>query len=188
MKTKQRCDWSEKDKLYQHYHDTEWGKPSHDDTHLFEMLCLAGIQAGLSWHMVLSKRENYRKAFDNWDPKKIAKYGDKKVEALMQNAGIIRNRLKINCVITNAKVFLEVQKEFGSFDQYLWAFVDHQPVNNRPKHPQDIPASTPLSDTISKALQKRGFKFVGTTICYAYMQTVGLVNDHLAYCRVLPKK
>jgi DNA-3-methyladenine glycosylase I len=152
------------------------------------MLCLEGMQAGLSWYTVLTKRENYRKAFDNWDAKKIAKYDEKKIEALMQNAGIIRNRLKINAVIANAKAYLEAQKEFGSFDNYIWSFVDHQPIINHPKSIRDVPASTPVSDAMSKALKKRGFKFVGSTICYAYMQAVGMVDDHMAKCWVVKSK
>ena len=179
---KVRCAWSNKDKLYQDYHDNEWGIPNHDDRHLFEMLCLEGAQAGLSWYTVLTKRENYRKAFDNWDAKKIAKYDEKKVEKLMQNEGIIRNRLKINSVIGNAKAFLAVQKEFGTFDKYIWSFVNHKPIINQIKTFSDVPAKTALSDAMSKDLLKRGFKFVGSTICYAYMQATGMVNDHMANC------
>jgi DNA-3-methyladenine glycosylase I len=177
-----RCSWSTKDKLYQDYHDEEWGTPDHDDQHLFEMLCLEGAQAGLSWYTVLTKRENYRKAFDKWDVKKIIKYDEKKVEQLMQNEGIIRNRLKINSVITNAKAFLAVQKEFGSFDQYIWSFVNHKPIINHYKGMSGVPAKTPISDAMSKDLLKRGFKFVGSTICYAYMQATGMVDDHLEDC------
>ena len=188
LKPKERCDWCNKDELYQNYHDNEWGKPNHDDKHLFEMLCLEGMQAGLSWYTILTKRENYRKAFDNWDAKKIARYDEKKVEALMQNAGIIRNRLKINAIIGNAKAYLEAQKEFGSFDNYIWSFVDHQPIINHPKNMRDVPASTPVSDAMSKALKKRGFKFIGSTICYAYMQAVGMVDDHMAKCWVVKSK
>ena len=179
---KVRCAWSNKDKLYQDYHDNEWGIPNHDDRHLFEMLCLEGAQAGLSWYTVLTKRENYRKAFDNWDAKKIAKYDEKKVEKLMQNEGIIRNRLKINSVIGNAKAFLAIQKEFGTFDQYIWSFVNYEPIINHIKTFSDVPAKTALSDAMSKDLLKRGFKFVGSTICYAYMQATGMVNDHMANC------
>lgn len=184
MRTKEkvRCSWSEKDKLYQDYHDHEWGTPNHDDKHLFEMLCLEGAQAGLSWYTVLTKRENYRKAFDNWDAKKIAKYDEKKIEALMQNEGIIRNRLKINATIGNAKAFLAVQKEFGSFDQYIWSFVQHKPIINHYKDMKQVPAKTAISDAMSKDLLKRGFKFVGSTICYAYMQATGMVDDHMEGC------
>ncbi|MBV7531247.1 DNA-3-methyladenine glycosylase I [Chitinophaga sp. sic0106] len=179
---KARCGWCTKDQLYIDYHDSEWGTPQHDDVHLFEMLNLEGAQAGLSWYTVLTKRENYRKAFDNWNAKKIAKYDEKKVEELMQNAGIIRNRLKINATIGNAKAFLAVQKEFVSFDQYIWSFVDHKPVNNKFKSMREVPAKTAVSDAMSKDLLKRGFKFVGSTICYAYMQATGMVNDHVDGC------
>ncbi|HVI45958.1 MAG TPA: DNA-3-methyladenine glycosylase I [Chitinophaga sp.] len=181
-KEKNRCGWSLKDKLYMDYHDHEWGTPNHDDRHLFEMLNLEGAQAGLSWYTVLTKRENYRKAFDNWDAKKIARYDEKKVEALMQNEGIIRNRLKINATITNAKAFLSVQKEFGTFDKYIWSFVQHKPLINHFKSMSEVPAKTAISDAMSKDLLKRGFKFVGSTICYAYMQATGMVNDHITDC------
>lgn len=177
-----RCGWANKDQLYKDYHDNEWGVPLHDDTRLFEMLNLEGAQAGLSWYTVLTKRENYRKAFDNWDAKKIAKYSDKKIESLMENAGIIRNRLKINATIGNAKAFLAVQKEFGSFDAYIWSFVGNKPIENKVKSLSDVPAKTTISDTMSKDLLKRGFKFVGSTICYAFMQATGMVNDHMASC------
>ena len=179
---KVRCAWSNKDKLYQDYHDYEWGTPNHDDRHLFEMLCLEGAQAGLSWYTVLTKRENYRKAFDNWNAKKIAKYDEQKVEKLMQNEGIIRNRLKINSVIGNAKAFLTVQKEFGSFDKYIWSFVNHQPIINHFRTLGEAPAKTAISDAMSKDLLKRGFKFVGSTICYAFMQATGMVDDHMENC------
>lgn len=179
---KQRCGWSTKDQLYMDYHDHEWGTPCHDDTKLFEMLCLEGAQAGLSWYTVLTKRENYRKAFDNWDAQKIAKYTEKKIEKLLQDPGIIRNQLKIRTCISNAKAFLAVQKEFGSFDKYIWQFVDHQPVLNRFKSMSQVPAKTAASDAMSKDLLKRGFKFVGSTICYAYMQATGMVNDHVQGC------
>ncbi|SFE11325.1 DNA-3-methyladenine glycosylase I [Chitinophaga sp. CF118] len=177
-----RCGWATKDQLYKDYHDHEWGTPLHDDVRLFEMLNLEGAQAGLSWHTVLIKRENYRKAFDNWDAKKIARYTDKKITALLDNPGIIRNRLKIMATITNAKAYLEVQKEFGSFDQYIWQFVNHQPIVNHFKKITEVPAKTAISDAMSKDLLKRGFKFVGSTICYAYMQATGMVNDHIAAC------
>lgn len=164
------------------YHDEEWGRPEHDDTKLFEMLNLEGAQAGLSWYTVLVKRENYRKAFDNWDAKKIARYTPAKVEKLLQNEGIIRNRLKVEGTIKNAKAFLAVQKEFGSFDNYIWQFVNHKPRENKRKVLTEVPAKTAESDAMSKDLLKRGFKFVGSTICYAYMQAVGMVNDHVADC------
>jgi len=164
------------------YHDEEWGTPTHDDQVLFEFLVLEGMQAGLSWSTILNKRENFRKVFDNFDYKKIALYGDQKVESLLQDKGIIRNRLKIQSVITNAKEFINVREEFGSFDKFIWNFVNGKPINNSFKQLSEIPASTPLSDTISKAMKKRGFKFIGTTIIYAYLQTLGIVNDHLAHC------
>lgn len=177
-----RCSWCTKDQLYKDYHDNEWGVPQHDDTHLFEMLNLEGAQAGLSWYTVLTKRENYRKAFDNWDAKKISKYTDKKIEALMLDAGIIRNRLKVNGTVANAKAFLAVQKEFGSFDKYIWSFVGGKPILNNFKSLGEVPAKTAISDAMSKDLLKRGFKFVGSTICYAFMQATGMVNDHVADC------
>lgn len=177
-----------KDDLYMHYHDTEWGTPRHDDSHLFEMLNLEGAQAGLSWHTVLTKRENYRKAFDNWNAKKIAQYDEQKIAALLANPGIIRNKLKVNATIGNAKAFLAVQKEFGSFDRYIWQFVHHQPIINHRKTLGDIPPKTPQSDAMSKDLLKRGFKFVGSTICYAFMQATGMVNDHVETCFLHPKK
>ena len=179
---KSRCAWADKDQLYKDYHDHEWGVPNHDDRHLFEMICLEGAQAGLSWHTVLVKRENYRKAFDKWDAKKIAKYDDAKVQELLQNPGIIRNKLKINAAIQNAKAFLAIQKEFGSFDQYIWGFVNHQPIINTNKTMASVPAKTAISDAMSKDLLKRGFKFVGSTICYAYMQATGMVDDHIVTC------
>jgi DNA-3-methyladenine glycosylase I len=182
MKEKIRCGWCLKDKLYMDYHDKEWGVPVHDDQQLFEMLNLEGAQAGLSWYTVLTKRENYRKAFDNWEAKKIAKYTPAKVEKLLQNAGIIRNRLKVEGTIKNAKAFLAIQKEFGRFDQYIWQFVNHKPIINNWKSPGECPAKTAESDAMSKDLLRRGFKFVGSTICYAYMQAVGMVNDHIADC------
>ncbi|RFM36447.1 DNA-3-methyladenine glycosylase I [Chitinophaga silvisoli] len=183
-----RCSWSNKDQLYKDYHDNEWGVPQHDDTRLFEMINLEGAQAGLSWYTVLTKRENYRKAFDNWDAKKIAKYTDKKIESLMADAGIIRNRLKINGTVLNAKAFLEVQKEFGSFDKYIWSFVGGEPIINHFKSLSELPAKTAISDAMSKDLLKRGFKFVGSTICYAFMQATGMVDDHVADCWRRKKK
>lgn len=179
---KKRCSWCTKDQLYIDYHDQEWGVPQHDDTHLFEMINLEGAQAGLSWYTVLTKRENYRKAFDNWDAKKIAKYDDKKVAELLENPGIIRNRLKVAATIGNAKAFLAIQKEFGSFDKYIWSFVGHQPVINNYRSMAGVPAKTTISDAMSKDLLKRGFKFVGSTICYAFMQATGMVDDHMPEC------
>lgn len=179
---KHRCAWCGTDPLYMLYHDKEWGVPVHDDRKLFEMLNLEGAQAGLSWITILRKRENYRKAFDNFDAKKIVKYDKKKVNELLKNEGIVRNRLKIEGTIINAKLFLEVQKEFGSFNKYIWQFVDGAPIVNKRASIKDVPASTPESDTMSKDLKKRGFKFVGSTICYAFMQACGLVNDHEMKC------
>jgi DNA-3-methyladenine glycosylase I len=180
--TKTRCPWSEKDDLYRAYHDLEWGTPLHDDRKLFELLNLEGAQAGLSWHTVLQKRENYRKAFDDWDPVKIARYRQSRQEKLLADPGIIRNRLKVGAVISNAKAFLAIQKEFGSFDAYIWQFVGHKPIVNYPKTMADVAAKTPESDAMSKDLKKRGFKFVGSTICYSFMQATGMVDDHLVSC------
>tara|TARA_B100001971_G_C18002850_1_gene438255 strand:+ start:106 stop:696 length:591 start_codon:yes stop_codon:yes gene_type:complete len=180
MKT--RCDWGTVSPLYIDYHDNEWGVPVHDDRKLFEFLILEGAQAGLSWETVLKKRHNYRKAFSSFDPVKISKYGNKKIEVLLRNKGIIRNRLKIVSAINNAKRFLDVQKEFGSFDTYIWQFVDGKPITNRYKSIQELPATTKVSDAMSKDLKKRGFKFVGSTICYAHMQATGMVNDHIVGC------
>ena len=180
---KTRCPWSgTTNELMIAYHDNEWGRPVHDDRTLFEFLILEGAQAGLSWSTVLNKRENYRKAFDNFDPAQVAMFDEKKVAELLQNEGIIRNKLKINSAINNAKHFLEIQQEFGSFDKYIWQFVDNKPIVNTITSMSDIQASTELSDKISKALKKRKFNFVGTTIIYAFMQAVGLVNDHLESC------
>ncbi len=180
MKT--RCNWATSDPLYIEYHDKEWGVPVHDDRLLFEFLILEGAQAGLSWITILRKRENYRKAFDNFEPEKVARYSDKKVEKLLKNEGIIRNKLKINASVQNAKSFLQVQKDFGSFDNYIWQFVGGKPVNNKRKNLKDVPASTLESGLMSKDLKKRGFKFVGSTICYAFMQATGMVNDHIVDC------
>ena len=180
MKT--RCGWAGTDPLYVKYHDEECGVPVHDDRKLFEMLILEGAQAGLSWITILRKRENYRNVYSNFDAKKIAMYDSKKVKELLQNEGIIRNRLKINAAITNAKLFLEMQKEFGSFDKYIWQFVNYKPINNNWKSVKENPAKTEISDAMSKDLKKRGFKFVGSTICYAFMQAVGMVNDHIVDC------
>jgi len=176
-----RCPWPT-DELYCRYHDEEWGVPVHDDRLLFEYLILEGAQAGLSWHTVLKKRENYRAAFDNFDAEKIARYGDKKVAELLSNAGIIRNRLKIHATVQNARAVLKIRDEFGSFDAYLWRFVDGKPIINHRKSMKEVPASTKISDVMSKDLLKRGFKFVGSTICYANMQAVGIINDHLVTC------
>jgi DNA-3-methyladenine glycosylase I len=177
-----RCDWANGNELEQSYHDNEWGMEIHDDRSLFEFLVLEGAQAGLSWSTILRKREGYRKAFDNFDALKISKYSENTVSQLLTNSEIIRNRLKINATITNARAFLQVQKEFGSFDNYIWQFVNGRPVQNTWKRITDIPSNTPESDAMSKDLIKRGFKFVGTTICYAFMQAVGMVNDHVVDC------
>ncbi|MFO7619458.1 MAG: DNA-3-methyladenine glycosylase I [Thermoplasmata archaeon] len=177
-----RCFWASGDDFYVKYHDEEWGVPVHDDLKLFEFLILEGFQAGLSWHCILAKRENFRKAFDGFDPVKVAKYGEKKIESLMQDAGIIRNRLKILAAVTNASAFLEVQKEFGTFDSYIWDFVGNKPIQNSWKTGKEIPPKTELAERISKDLKARGFKFVGPTVVYAHMQATGMVNDHLASC------
>lgn len=182
MTESQRCDWPGSDELMIKYHDEEWGIPNHDDKKWFEYITLDTFQAGLSWSIVLNKRENFRKAFDNFDPKKIAEYDQTKVDELIQDTGIIRNKLKINATISNAKEFLEVQKEFGAFDNYIWRFVNGKPIVNQWKSIAELPASTPESDMLSKDLKSRGFKFVGTTICYAFMQSAGMVNDHLVHC------
>ncbi|MGD2089279.1 MAG: DNA-3-methyladenine glycosylase I [Candidatus Aminicenantes bacterium] len=183
MDNKKRCEWVPLDNpLYVKYHDEEWGVPIHDDRRLFEFLILEGMQAGLSWLTILRKRENFRTAFDHFDPRKIARYNEKKIEELMQNSGIIRNRLKITAAVQNAKTFLDVQAEFGSFDTFIWQFMEGKPVINQWKTLKELPAKTPLSDTISKELKKRGFKFVGSTIIYAHMQATGMVNDHTVDC------
>lgn len=181
-KEKIRCSWCSKDDLYKDYHDNEWGQPLHDDRQLFELLCLEGAQAGLSWYTVLRKRENYRKAFDGFDANKMSKYNAKKIEALLQDEGIIRNKLKVNAFVQNAKAFLAIQKEFGSFDKYIWQFVGGKPVVNDVKSLGNVPAKTAQSDAMSKDLLKRGFKFVGSTICYAFMQASGMVDDHVNDC------
>lgn len=182
MKTNDRCPWPGDLQLMIDYHDTEWGTPLHDDRRHFEFLVLDAAQAGLSWRTVLLKRENYRKAFHDFDPRKVARYSDKRIAKLLQNPGIIRNRLKVESAVTNAKRFLDVQNEFGSFDQFVWRFVDGRPRINRFKKISDLPARTPESDAMSKELKARGFAFAGSTICYAYMQAAGLVNDHLVTC------
>jgi len=179
---KERCAWSGTDPLYIEYHDKEWGVPVHDDRKLFEMLILEGAQAGLSWITILRKRENYRKAFDNFDAKKIARYDHTKVKALLNNEGIIRNRLKIAATIGNAKAFLDIQKEFGTFDAFVWRFVGGETKHNRRKSLKEVPAKSAESDAMSKELKKHGFSFVGSTICYAFMQAVGMVDDHTINC------
>lgn len=177
-----RCAWCGNDELYQKYHDEEWGKPVYDDDTIFEFLILESFQAGLSWMTILRKRENFKKAFDNFNYKKIAKYSDDKIEELMQNSGIVRNKLKILATITNAQKFMEVQKEFGSFSNYIWAFVDGKPIINQPNTLKEVPATTEISDKLAKDLKKRGFKFMGSTVVYAHMQATGMVNDHVNDC------
>ncbi|AZJ36864.1 DNA-3-methyladenine glycosylase I [Tenacibaculum singaporense] len=179
---KKRCFWVSDDPLYIEYHDNEWGVPVYDDDKLFEFLILETFQAGLSWITVLKKRENFRKAFDNFDYKKIAKYSEDKYEELLQDAGIIRNKLKIRATITNAQAFMKVQEEFGTFSKYIWAFTDGKPIVNKFEKREEVPATTELSDAISKDLKKRGFKFVGSTVIYAHMQATGMVNDHTTDC------
>ncbi len=177
-----RCEWADKSKLEMSYHDKEWGVPIHDDRSLFEFLVLEGAQAGLSWSTILRKREGYRKAFDHFDAREISRYSQSVVSRLLANPEIIRNRLKVNAVVTNARAFLRVQEEFGSFDRYIWQFVNGRPIQNSWKKMTEIPSSSPESEAMSKDLQKRGFKFVGATICYAFMQAVGMVNDHVVGC------
>lgn len=177
-----RCRWVSENPLYIEYHDKEWGVPVHDDQKLFEFLTLECFQAGLSWITILKKRENFRKAFDDFDYRKIAKYDEQKIATLLNDPGIIRNKLKVRATVNNAQRFLEVQKAFGSFDQYIWGFVDGKPIQNTFKTINEVPANTPLSDKISKDLKKRGFKFVGTTVVYAHMQATGMVNDHTTNC------
>ena len=182
MKEQKNCGWAISEPLYIEYHDKEWGSPVHDDRKLFEMLILEGAQAGLSWITILKKRENYKRAFDNFDASKIARYTERKKRQLLANEGIVRNRLKINAAIENAKAYLAVQKEFGSFNAYIWRFVGGKPKQNRWKSLREIPPKTSESDAMSKDLQQRGFRFVGSTICYAFMQAVGMVNDHITSC------
>jgi len=177
-----RCQWSGSDPLYTRYHDLEWGVPSHDDRHLFEMLILEGAQAGLSWITILKKRDNYRKAFSNFDPVRIARYDSKRIATLLRNPGIVRNRLKVRATVQNARGFLAIRKEFGTFDSYIWQFVGGSPKQNRWRTLRHIPPKTPESDAMSKDLKKRGFSFVGSTICYAFMQATGMVNDHTVDC------
>ncbi len=183
-----RCGWVNEDPLYIDYHDHEWGVPVYDDRLLFEYLNLEGAQAGLSWYTILKKRENYRKAFDNFDPTKIITYDEKKIEELLSNEGIVRNRLKVNAVVTNAKAFFQIVEEFGSFHTYIWSFVDGKPIKNHFKTLDEVPATTEISDRLSKDLKKRGFKFVGRAICYAFMQATGMVNDHIMSCRCYHRK
>ena len=180
--SKNRCAWCIGDPLYETYHDEEWGKPVFEDNKLFEFLILETFQAGLSWITVLRKRENFRKAFDGFDYKRVANYDQKKIDSLLQDAGIIRNKLKIYATVSNAKAFMKVQDEFGSFSNYIWGFVDGKPIKNKFKTIKELPANTSLSDTISKDLKSRGFKFVGTTVVYAHMQATGMVNDHETSC------
>lgn len=178
-----RCQWATNTSPEdEEYHDLEWGRPVHDDRLLFEFLILEGAQAGLSWSTILKKREGYRKAFDNFEAEKIARYTEKKIERLLQNPDIVRNKLKVRSAVTNAKLFLEIKKEFGSFDAYVWSFVNGKPIKNQWKKMSDVPAKTAESDAMSKDMKKRGFKFVGSTICYAFMQAVGMVNDHTTDC------
>jgi DNA-3-methyladenine glycosylase I len=177
-----RCGWVSDDPLYTAYHDEEWGVPVHDDRVLFEFLLLEGAQAGLSWSTILHKREGYRKAFSGFDPRRVARYDRRKLERLLADPGIVRNRLKVASAVANASAFLAVQEEFGSFDAYVWRFVDGAPIRNRWRRLSDVPASTPESETLSRDLKKRGFRFVGATICYAFMQATGMVNDHLTDC------
>jgi len=184
MSEKKRCFWCGDTKIYVDYHDKEWGRPVHDDNKLFEMLILEGAQAGLSWLTILKKRENYRKAFDGFDPAKVALYGDDKIKELLANEGIVRNRLKIGAAVANAKAFLEIQEKHGSFDNFIWSYVDHKQVVNRIAKIEDFVATSPISDKISKDLKKMGMNFVGSTIIYAFMQAIGMVNDHFVDCFV----
>ena len=182
MENKNRYAWCEKDDLYRNYHDNEWGKPVYDDETIFEFLILETFQTGLSWYTVLAKRENFRKAFDNFDLMKIANYSEDKMDALAEDTGIIRNKLKIKATVTNAQAFIKVQEEFGSFSKYIWGFVDGKPIDNHPKTLSEVKATTPISDALSKDMKKRGFKFVGSTVMYAHMQATGMVNDHITEC------
>lgn len=182
MKTITRCAWCEKDDLYRKYHDEEWGKPVYDDATIFEFLVLETFQAGLSWYTILSKREHFREAFDQFDCQKIANYPEVKLATLLENPGIIRNKLKIKATVTNAQAFIKIQEEFGSFSKYIWGFVDGKPIDNKPKSLSEVPATTAISDALSKDLKKRGFKFTGSTVMYAHMQATGMVNDHITEC------
>lgn len=187
MQDKPRCNWCLSSELYKNYHDEEWGTPVYDDATLFEFLLLETFQAGLSWITILNKRENFRKAFDHFDYKKIAQYNNDKIVDLLQDTGIIRNKLKVYSAVTNAQAFIKIQEEFGSFSKYIWAFTDAKPITNHPKTLKDVPATTSLSDAISKDLKKRGFKFVGSTVIYAFMQATGIVNDHVESCWKYPQ-
>lgn len=178
----QRCSWALGSEQERNYHDTEWGVPLHDDNKLFELITLEGAQAGLSWVTVLNKRENYRMLFDGFEVEKIARYDSRKIESMLTNPGIIRNRLKVESTVSNARAFIELQNEFGSFDAFIWQLIDGRPIVNQWKDVENIPSHTPLSDRLSKQLKKRGFRFVGTTICYAFMQATGMVNDHIVDC------
>ncbi|MCR8844324.1 DNA-3-methyladenine glycosylase I [Paenibacillus sp. SC116] len=182
-----RCAWVSQEPLYMEYHDKEWGVPVYDDRILFEMLCLEGAQAGLSWWTILQKRDNYRKAFDHFDAEKIVQYTDEKLQSLLEDTGIVRNKLKIKSVVTNAEAFLKIQKEFGSFSNYIWRFVGDKPIVNQWATITEVPVSTEISDRMSKRLKKDGFKFIGSTICYSYMQAVGMVNDHTLECSCHPR-
>lgn len=182
MKNLTRCPWPKDDELMIKYHDEEWGVPAHNDRKLFEFLLLEGFQAGLSWRTILHKRKNFRKAFDNFDFNKIAEYDKRKINSLMKDEGIIRNKLKVQAAVTNAKAFIQIRKEFGTFDKYIWSFVNYKPIINKFKSLEELPARTELSDKISDDLKKRGFKFVGSTVIYAHMQATGMVNDHLVSC------
>lgn len=177
-----RCDWAEQSEIEREYHDTQWGRPAHDDGYLFEMLVLESMQAGLSWKTILDKREAFRKAFDQFDVEKVSRYDEEKISDLLNNPKIIRNQLKIRAAINNAQVFLNIQKEYGSFDQFIWSYVDYQPIINDFKNASEVPSTTELAERISKDLKKAGFKFIGPTIIYAYMQSIGMVNDHLRTC------
>ena len=182
MENRVRCAWCEKDDLYRDYHDNEWGNPVYDDETIFEFLVLETFQAGLSWYTILKKRENFRKAFDNFNYKKIVKYDEDKIQELLQDEGIIRNKLKVRGTVSNAIAFMKVQEEFGSFSKYIWGFTGGKPIDNQPKVLQDVPATSAISDALSKDLKKRGFKFVGSTVVYAHMQATGMVNDHVETC------
>lgn len=182
MENRVRCAWCEKDDLYRNYHDNEWGNPVYDDETIFEFLVLETFQAGLSWYTILKKRENFRKAFDNFNYKKIVKYDEDKIQELLQDEGIIRNKLKVRGTVSNAIAFMKVQEEFGSFSKYIWGFTGGKPIDNQPKVLQDIQATSAISDALSKDLKKRGFKFVGSTVVYAHMQATGMVNDHVEDC------
>lgn len=182
METKARCAWCEKDDLYRNYHDHEWGKPVYDDATIFEFLILETFQAGLSWYTILAKRENFRQAFDQFDYQKIANYSEEKIASLIENTGIIRNKLKIRAAVSNAQAFMNIQEEFGSFSKYIWGFIDGKPIDNKFKSLSEVPATTPISDALSKDLKKRGFKFTGSTVMYAHMQATGMVNDHVIDC------